>query len=125
MYLSDLNDLIESGENQYVEFKRTFSEPEKIAKEMIAFANSKGGKILFGVDDNKYVYGVESEKGEIELIDMAAKFYCCPEVKFKTEIIHIFRKDVIVIEIPESRNKPHRLIENGKDDDDLYKVYIR
>ena len=93
MYLSELNELIEGGENRYVEFKRKFSEPEKIAKEMIAFANSKGGKILFGVDDDKSVYGVESEKGEIELIDMSAKFFCEPEIKYKTEIIHIYRKD--------------------------------
>ena len=76
MYLSELNELIEGGENSKVEFKRKFSESEKIAKEMIAFANSKGGRILFGVDDDKTVVGVESEKGEIELIDIAAKFYC-------------------------------------------------
>jgi predicted HTH transcriptional regulator len=125
MYLSELNELIESGENSHVEFKRKFSEPEKIAKEMIAFANSKGGVILFGVDDDKSVYGVESEKGEIELIDMAAKFFCEPELKFKTDIVHIYRKDVVVAIIPESRTKPHRLIENGKSDEDLYKVYIR
>jgi predicted HTH transcriptional regulator len=125
MYLSDLNELIENGENSKVEFKRKFSEPEKIAKEMIAFANTKGGRILFGVDDDKYVYGVESEKGEIELIDMAAKFFCEPEIKYSPEIIHIYRKDVIIIDIPESRTKPHRLIENGKEESDSYRVYIR
>lgn len=125
MYLSDLNEMIEGGENSYIEFKRKFSEPEKIAKEMIAFANTRGGKILFGVDDDKSVYGVESEKGEIELIDMSAKFYCEPEIKYTAEIVHIFRKDVVAITVPESRTKPHRLIENGKSDDNPYKVYIR
>jgi len=125
MYLSDLHELIENGENSQVEFKRKFSEPEKIAKEMIAFANTRGGKILFGVDDNKEVVGVESEKGEIELIDMAAKFYCEPEVKYNSEIIHIYRKDVVVIDVPESRTKPHRLIENGKKDGSKGRVYIR
>jgi predicted HTH transcriptional regulator len=125
MYLSELHDLIEGGENSQVEFKRKFSESEKIAKEMIAFANSKGGKILFGVDDNKDIIGVESEKGEIELIDMAAKFFCGPAINYSAEIVHIYRKDVVVIDIPESRTKPHRLIENGKFDEDLNKVYVR
>ncbi len=125
LYLSELNELIEGGENSKVEFKRKFSESEKIAKEMIAFANTKGGRILFGVDDDKTVVGVESEKGEIELIDMAAKFYCEPPVEYNSEIIHIYRKDVVVIHVPESRTKPHRLIENGKSDDDPYKVYVR
>ena len=53
MYLVELNEMIEGGENDIVEFKRKFSSPEKIAKEMIAFANSKGGSILFGIDDDK------------------------------------------------------------------------
>jgi predicted HTH transcriptional regulator len=125
MTLFELNELIENGENQQVEFKRKFTEPEKIAREMIALANTHGGKILFGIDDDKKVVGVESEKGEIEYIDLAARFYCEPPIHYKIEIMHIFRKDVIVADIPESKTKPHRLIENPKQHDDLNKVYIR
>ncbi len=125
MQLFELHEIIEKGENSGIEFKRKFSSTEKIAKEMIAFANTKGGCILFGIDDDRSVVGVESEKGEIELIDLAAKFFCEPEIKYKTEILPIYRKDVIAVKIPESKTKPHRLIENGKSDDDLYKVYIR
>ncbi len=125
MTLYELHEIIEGGENSTVEFKRKFTEPEKIAKEMIAFANTKGGRILFGIDDDKSVVGVESEKGEIEYIDLAARFYCEPELKHSIDIMHIYRKDVIVVNIPESRTKPHRLVENGKDDEDLTKVYTR
>ena len=53
MYLTELNKLIEDGENSQTEFKRKFSTPEKIAKEMVAFANTKGGYILFGIDDDR------------------------------------------------------------------------
>ncbi|MEO8211246.1 MAG: ATP-binding protein [bacterium] len=123
MYLIELNELIEEGENDKVEFKRKFSSPEKIAKEMIAFANSKGGKILFGVDDDKTIIGVESEKGELELIQTAAKFYCEPEVEFDTDIMLLKRKDIVVVNIEESMNKPHRLITD--DSGDEIKVYIR
>lgn len=123
--LYELNELIEGGENQNVEFKRKFTEPEKIAKEMLAFANTHGGRILFGIDDDKSVVGVESEKGEIEYIDLAAKFFCEPELNYSIEIMHIYRKDVIIVNIPESFQKPHRLIENRKSDDDETKVYIR
>jgi predicted HTH transcriptional regulator len=125
MTLYELNELIENGENQTVEFKRKFTEPEKIAKEMIAFANTHGGKLLFGIDDDKSVVGVESEKGEIEYIDLAAKFFCEPALNYTIDIMHIYRKDVIVVNIAESRRKPHRLIENGKQDEDDSKVYIR
>lgn len=123
--LYELNELIEGGENQNVEFKRKFTEPEKIAKEMLAFANTHGGRILFGIDDDKSVVGVESEKGEIEYIDLAARFFCEPEINYTVDIMHIYRKDVIIVNIPESFQKPHRLIENGKSDEDETKVYIR
>ncbi|MCK7528022.1 MAG: ATP-binding protein [Ignavibacteriales bacterium] len=43
--------------------KRKFSTHDKIAREMIAFANTKGGYVLFGIDDDKKIVGVESEKG--------------------------------------------------------------
>ncbi len=123
MFTVELFKLIEEGEGPTIEFKRKFSTPEKIAKEMIAFANTKGGYILFGVDDDRKIYGVESEKSEIELIDTAAKFFCEPEVHFKTEIVPIKQKDVIVVEISESRTKPHKLIDEN--DKTSTRVYIR
>lgn len=123
MYLVELNEMIEGGENDIVEFKRKFSSPEKIAKEMIAFANSKGGSILFGIDDDKSIVGVESEKGELELITTAAKFYCEPEIEFQTDIVLLKRKDVVIVNIEESKKKPHRLVKNNESDD--VKVYVR
>lgn len=123
MLLFDLHELIENGENGNVEFKRKFSNPEKIAKEMIAFANTKGGKMIFGVDDDKSVRGVESEKEEMELIHTAANYFCEPVVTYSFEILHIYKKDVIVVDIPESKTKPHCLVEN--DVPDPKRVYIR
>lgn len=123
MYLVELHKLIEDGENSTVEFKRKFSSPEKIAKEMIAFANSKGGRILFGVDDDRTIVGVESEKGELELIDTAARFFCEPEINYDTEIVSIKKNDIVVVNIPESTNKPHKLLSDKINDD--VKVYIR
>jgi predicted HTH transcriptional regulator len=125
MTLYELNEIIENGENQKVEFKRKFTEPDKIAKEMIAFANSKGGSLIFGVDDDRTVVGVESEKGEIEYIDLAAKHFCEPVIKYGIDILHIYKKDVIVVNISESRKKPHRLIEDGKNLNGEQRVYIR
>jgi predicted HTH transcriptional regulator len=124
MYLIELNEMIENGENEFVEFKRKFTSPEKIAKEMIAFANSKGGKILFGIDDDKSIVGVESEKGELELISTAARFYCEPELEFESEVILLKGKDIVVVHIDESSKKPHRLI-SDEEVEESSRVYIR
>ncbi len=44
-------DLCLCGETTKVQFKEAFTSQKEIAKEMIAFANTKGGVILFGVED--------------------------------------------------------------------------
>ncbi len=104
-----LLELIEEGENLQCEFKRHFTTPEKIAREMIAFANTKGGYILFGVDDDSEVVGVDSEKAESEMIKDAAENYCEPHLMYSIDFIEVYGKEVVAVSIPESDNKPHRL----------------
>ena len=105
----DLRELIDEGENLYCEFKRKFSSHEKIAREMIAFANTKGGYLLFGIDDNKNIVGVESEKSETELIKEVANSYCEPPLDINIDYIELEGKEVVIAEVPESDRKPHRL----------------
>ena len=109
MKYRELLDLIEEGENIQCEFKRKFSSPEKIAREMIAFANTKGGIILFGVDDDKKIVGVESEKETAELIIDAAKNFCEPPLDLNLDFKEIDGKEIVIAEIHESDYKPHRL----------------
>ena len=104
--------LISEGEGLLVEFKRHFSSPEKIAKEMIAFANTKGGTILFGVDDDGSVYGLQSEKSELSEIEHTSQFLCDPPIVISCDIIPWSgKKDIIAVTVPPSMNKPHTLIE--------------
>lgn len=121
-----LLELIEKGEGLNVEFKQRFSSHEKIAKEMIAFANTRGGIILFGVDDDKSIYGIESEKGELNLVKEAAEKFCEPAIDFSVETIELEKKDLLVIEVPESKTKPHR-IQDYKNELSLNtaQVYVR
>jgi predicted HTH transcriptional regulator len=122
MIIPELENLIQDGENIKVEFKRKVSTPEKIAKEMIAFANTNGGVILFGVDDNKEIIGVNSEKEELELIKTAARYYCEPHIKYSYEILLYRHKDIIIIKVDESKIKPHFLFSEEKD---KKKAFIR
>lgn len=47
----ELMDLIEGGKNSTVQFKERVTDAHRIGQEMAAFANSRGGKILIGVND--------------------------------------------------------------------------
>ncbi len=107
MDYKDVNRLIEEGEGFEVEFKRKVSTPEKIARALIAFANTRGGHILFGVDDDGTVVGVESEKSEVDLIREAGSLFCLPEISPVIEFVPFDGRDVIVAYVEESRDKPH------------------
>ncbi|MCU0332043.1 MAG: ATP-binding protein [Ignavibacteriaceae bacterium] len=118
-----LLELIEEGENLQCEFKRHFTTPEKIAREMIAFANTKGGYIIFGVDDDREVVGVDSEKSESEMIKDAAENFCEPCLVYSIDFIELYGKEVVVVSIPESENKPHRL-QDYENDFDINKAVV-
>jgi predicted HTH transcriptional regulator len=109
MRYRELLELIEEGENIQCEFKRKFSTPEKIAREMIAFANTKGGYMLFGVDDDKSIVGVESEKETSELVKDAALNFCQPPIDYGIDFKEVKGKEIVIVSIPESNQKPHRL----------------
>jgi predicted HTH transcriptional regulator len=101
--------MIKSGEGLRIEFKRRFSSYEKVAKELIAFANTRGGHLFFGIDDDKSIYGIESEKENFELINETALKYCEPPIQILLFSLDIDHKEILVVEVPESKTKPHRM----------------
>tara|TARA_R110001599_G_scaffold244895_1_gene444993 strand:- start:95367 stop:96065 length:699 start_codon:yes stop_codon:yes gene_type:complete len=106
MKLKDLKNLIATGESSFLEFKHKVASPEKIAKEMVAFANTNGGRIIIGVDDNGDISGIESYYEEEFWLRQAAEDVCVPALNINIEMVHAGKKDVMIVEIPESENKP-------------------
>src|SRR5690625_2288787 len=82
----DLRNLIQTGEGPYLEFKKVTPSAEKIAREISAFANSDGGTILVGVNDDKSVPGVAAYFEEEYLLQKAAADLCVPEVPITIEM---------------------------------------
>jgi predicted HTH transcriptional regulator len=126
MYPEKLIDLISEGESTILEFKRKATTPEKLAKEISAFANTKGGWLLIGVDDDRKIVGVESEKSAIDIIETACSFFIDPPVTPDIEIINISRKEIVVVYIQQGLNKPYRHISESKENNKVIKrAYIR
>ncbi len=126
MNFHDVNNMIEEGEGFEIEFKRRISSPEKIARTLISFANTRGGTILFGVDDDGSIVGVESEKSEIELIEIAGRDFCDPPIQPIITIVPFDGRDVIVCQIPQSKSKPHYFLgEHDRLNGENTRVYIR
>ena len=106
MSAADLRNLIQRGEGTYLEFKKTIPSPEKIAREIAAFANTKGGTLLVGVDDHQNITGVSGYFEEEFLLMEASQKHCVPPVPLDIELVHTGQLDVMVIRVPESDVKP-------------------
>lgn len=120
MTIPDFIRLVKTGEGSYLEFKRTISSPEKVAREIAAFANTRGGILLIGVNDNKSVVGVESFYEEEMALEKALDYYCQPPVDADIEILPYYERELIIVRIPEAERKPVAVDADGK-----RTVYIR
>lgn len=103
---ADLRNLIQTGEGRYLEFKKKTPSVEKIAREISAFANSKGGTILIGVDDHKNITGITAYFEEEYVLHKAAYNCCVPAVPIQIELVHSGNQDVMVVRVPEADKKP-------------------
>lgn len=109
-------DLCLCGETTKVQFKETFTSQKEIAKEMIAFANTKGGVILFGVEDKSgKLVGLSYD--EIQVISRelgnAVNEQVRPTIYIDTEVVRTEEKHFLVCSIEEGKNKPYKNL-NGE-----------
>lgn len=117
MNLSSLSRLTVKGEGQFLEFKKKANFPEKIVKELVAFSNSKGGKLLLGVDDDGTVSGTRNIEGEAFVLEDAIQKLIIPALDYSLEIVKINeKKGVAIFSIPEGLVKPYRSKGDSKTD---------
>ncbi|MEI6898880.1 MAG: ATP-binding protein [Bacteroidota bacterium] len=104
--LRHIQTLISVGEHQRLDFKFEITDARKIAKTLVAFANTDGGRLLIGVKDNGAIAGMRSDE-EYYMVESAANMYCRPEVQFKVREWSVNGKKVLEITISRSAEKPH------------------
>ena len=116
-----LQRLIAQGEHQQQDFKYAINDSRKIAKSLVAFANTDGGRLLIGVKDNGTIAGVSGDE-EYYMVEAAAELYCRPPIPF-TVIRHETKsqKTVLEVQIEPSPRKPHF----AQTDDQGWLAYIR
>jgi predicted HTH transcriptional regulator len=126
MNSKELLEVISEGESSKLEFKRKLNSPDKLAREISAFANTKGGILLVGVDDDGSIVGVQSEKTEIDIIETTCAFHIKPPIIPSIEIINLKGYDIVVVYISESKSKPHFIeIKDTDNNKKLHRAYIR
>ena len=109
MNWEDVMMLLEQGEGQAVEFDKGVPSADDLARELVAFANSDGGKIIYGIDDkNKHLIGLELDDNFDSWVHDVAKTRCSPSINPTVEIIDKNDKKIAVINVPEGDEKPFK-----------------
>lgn len=104
---NDIKELAHSGEGFNVDFKR--SVPPKvrdIAEEVCSFANSAGGYVLIGIDNDNQIVGSEIDNNKRSAIQDAIG-EISPMLHYNMCRVEVDGKDVWVIDVPSGKNKPY------------------
>lgn len=98
-----------------MEFKKKAAFPEKIVKELIALANTEGGYLLIGVDDDGTVSGQRFIEEEVFVMEKAISEFIKPKLDYQLNILKLNqKKGVAVFTISQSNNRPHFLMEENR-----------
>ena len=112
--------LILQGEGETLEFKKNITHPHRIARTLVSFANTRGGQILVGVNDNGTISGIDPEEEKFTL-EKAIHFFCDPPVQVVYQEVEVEEETVLKVIVPESRSKPH--VAQVKEND--WRGYVR
>lgn len=105
----ELIERISNGEDSFTQFKENITNNEKLAEELVAFSNSKGGFLIIGVSDNHDILGLSDD--DIRrlnlLIGNVINSNIVPPIYPITEIKVIDDKKLLILEISEGVSKPY------------------
>src|SRR5690554_1967691 len=111
-----LAEQIKLGESKTLELKESLPKNDHIAKTVIAFSNTSGGKLIVGVNDNREIIGID----DTLVFDMQDKIAsiiadnCSPGIMPEIYSVNIEGKLVLVIEVVRGNMKPYFLKSQGK-----------
>jgi len=116
----DLKKLVSQGESASLEFKKKASYPDKIVREMIAFANAQGGTLLVGIGDDGEIAGLKHPEDDAFVIQKSLR-KVSPRLPVTETFIPIGNsRHVIQYHVAESNSKPHYFL-----DGETKEAYIR
>jgi len=102
--MKDRNLILRGPEGQFVEFKQSIN--SKLAREMVGFANTGGGTIVIGVNDDGIVKGSSNLNKDISKIESIAR-NCDPPLNINIDRYEHGGKELLFIDISDSPDKPH------------------
>jgi len=104
----ELTEIIEKGEDSFTEFKEEKVHSDDLAAEIVAFANTEGGRILLGISDKKEIKGVSKSDREMQRIENISHNNCEPSLAVSIEKIKVNKKIILCIYMSKGPERPYR-----------------
>jgi len=114
MLKTQITEIIAAGENAKTEFKRDDARPERLAREIVSFANMNGGRILLGVEDDGTISGIRRKNPQAWLMDTVIGRYVAPPVVPDYEEVVMDDGRVAVVDVPMGAAKPYAVRRGDK-----------
>src|SRR5262245_31848039 len=109
---AELMRVVRGGEDTYLELKVRFSNVEKLTAEIIALANTAGGAMVFGVNDQLRVEGVEDPDAvETQLRDICSNYIQPPVFPYINKVAFDSGRRVVILEV-DTDDRPHRTLDD-------------
>ncbi|HBZ2982048.1 TPA: putative DNA binding domain-containing protein [Legionella pneumophila] len=116
-----IKNLITQQEGKTLEFKRDLSSPKSLLKSIVAFANTAGGHLIIGVNDERQIIGVEHPLDEEERLCNLIADSISPRLIPSIELVTLNNKTLLVIEVFVSNTGPHWINSEGS----TQGIYVR
>ncbi|HEX4949452.1 MAG TPA: RNA-binding domain-containing protein [Blastocatellia bacterium] len=108
---AELVRMLRGGEDTYLELKVKFSNIEKLTAEIIALANTDGGALVFGVNDQLRIEGVDDpEKIEAELREICSSHIQPPVFPYIKKVAFDNGRRIVMLEV-EPHRRPHHTLD--------------
>lgn len=104
---------VAAPESKTREYKRDLSSPTKPLRSIVAFANSAGGQLVVGVEDDGTVAGVADPLAEEERLASLIADSIEPQLVPAIDLVTIAGKTVLIVEVPLSTRRPHCMKAQG------------
>lgn len=112
-------DEILNGENKNIEYKRELpSRSDKYIKSLVAFANTSGGKLVIGIEDDDHeVIGVDEAEvfSMIDTITNVISDTVEPQLVPNITCSTVYGKCIIIVEIYPGNHRPYYIKSIGKE----------
>lgn len=106
--------LLKNFENHNIEFRadlapqNNLEEKHRAAKTIVAFLNTNGGKIIFGINNIREVIGLDNPQTTESNITTQIRAKCHSDANLSFQFFNYKNKDVLIVNCPRGEKPPYK-----------------